>query len=152
MPAAGQLKIGIPLYKCETSWIGTISHFFLTTITTRWCLVSSFWLYWLSSSSRQSKQQLFSFDILFYCNVLFLLSIFESAIAMNIFICPPEDTMTGCKDPKSCIYPDPNNCNGFIQCNDAGQIFYQNCNQGLEWNDSIKNCEEPQHSTCTRTD
>lgn len=70
---------------------------------------------------------------------------------MSIFVCPSEDIETGCKDPMSCIYPDPNNCNGFIQCNDAGQIFYKECNIGLEWNDLIKNCDEPRHSTCTRT-
>jgi len=69
---------------------------------------------------------------------------------MNIFVCPLEDTDTGCKDPNSCIYADPNNCNGFIQCTDGGQVFHKDCNVGLEWNDLIKNCDEPRRSTCNR--
>ena len=71
-------------------------------------------------------------------------------MAMNIFTCPPDDIETGCKDPTMCIYPDFNDCNGFIQCNDGGQIFHKKCNVGLEWNDLIKNCDEPRYSTCTR--
>ena len=68
------------------------------------------------------------------------------------FVCPQEDMDTGCKDPKECIYPDPSDCNGFIQCNDAGEVFHQKCNVGLEWNDRIKNCDTPRRSTCGQFD
>ncbi len=76
--------------------------------------------------------------------------ILDFGIDMSIFTCPEEDIMGGCKDPTMCIYADPNNCHGLIQCTDGGEVFHQNCNVGLEWNDSIKNCDKLRHSTCTR--
>lgn len=68
--------------------------------------------------------------------------------ARGIFRCPQKDIETGCLDPKMCIYPDPYNCNGFIQCTDGGVVFRKNCNRDLEWNERIKNCDEPKRSTC----
>ena len=75
-------------------------------------------------------------------------SMFTFSAGRRKFICPAEDMATGCTDPKMCIYPDPSDCHGFIQCTDGGQIFHQKCNAGLAWIDEIKNCGAPSRSTC----
>lgn len=59
-----------------------------------------------------------------------------------------EDIENGCSDPKSCLYPDPNNCNGFIQCDDGGQVHHQQCSGGLFWNDRVKDCTGPNRFGC----
>lgn len=59
---------------------------------------------------------------------------------VNSFECPEEDVSKGCADPTACLYPNPYDKHGFIQCNDGGQVFYKRCNRGLVWNDRLKNC------------
>jgi len=66
------------------------------------------------------------------------------------FVCPEEDMEGGCKNGDECIYADPTNCYGFIQCTDWGKIIRKKCNFGLQWNDNIKNCDHPRYSTCGR--
>ncbi|CAF1159372.1 unnamed protein product [Adineta steineri] len=80
--------------------------------------------------------------------VFILLSMMNFTTARRIFRCPEKDIDEGCKDPLSCMYPNPNDCNGFIQCDDSGRIYYKSCNPGLLWNDIIRNCDIPRHSTC----
>jgi hypothetical protein len=72
----------------------------------------------------------------------------DTTFAQTSFTCPEEDIDKGCKNPLSCLYPNPDNCNGFIQCDDAGRVYYKKCAGGLHWNDLIKNCDEPRHAKC----
>jgi len=73
-------------------------------------------------------------------------------VVLNMFVegftCPPDDGTVRCRQPKECMFSDPNNCAGFIECDEAGQTFPQQCNLGLLWNDRIKNCDHPARSTC----
>ncbi|CAG2176816.1 unnamed protein product, partial [Oppiella nova] len=72
------------------------------------------------------------------------------------FVCPEEDIAnTGCKGPKDCLYPNPENCQTFIQCtvnadNKTGTPVVMPCPAGLEWNDNIKRCDYPESSTCPK--
>jgi hypothetical protein len=71
----------------------------------------------------------------------------------NGFQCPRDDiTNTGCKGPKDCLYPNPANCNSFIQCvpqpDGSGKPQVMPCPVGLEWNDNKKECDWSQDSTC----
>jgi hypothetical protein len=52
--------------------------------------------------------------------------------------------ITGCRGPKDCLYTNPENCNAFIQCNDAGLAYDMPCApENLEWNDNKKECDWP---------
>jgi hypothetical protein len=64
--------------------------------------------------------------------------------------CPQDDIdNTGCKGPKDCLYSNPENCNAFIQCNDAGLAYDMPCApENLEWNDNTRVCDWPESSTC----
>ena len=62
---------------------------------------------------------------------------------LGSFSCPEEDIADGCKTALSCLYPNPSDQNGFLQCDDSGQVYRQKCNPGLVWNDKIKNCDAP---------
>ena len=71
------------------------------------------------------------------------------------FVCPSEDiSATKCMGPKDCLYPDPTNCNGFIQCAPAddtyttGTVYHMPCPDGLLWNDVQKWCDWPENTTC----
>ena len=66
------------------------------------------------------------------------------------FSCPEDDIADGCKTAKSCIYPDPSDSNGFLQCDDSGQVYHQKCNPSLVWNDKIKNCDAPRRRPSAR--
>jgi hypothetical protein len=71
----------------------------------------------------------------------------------NGFQCPRADIVnTGCKGPKDCLYPNPNNCNSFIQCvpqpDGSGKPQLMPCPADLKWNDNKKQCDWPQDSTC----
>lgn len=74
------------------------------------------------------------------------------------FVCPREDIAnTGCKGPKDCLYPNPQNCNTFIQCvpqpDGSGNPVVMPCapsNPPLEWNDNKKECDYPGQGTCPR--
>lgn len=55
---------------------------------------------------------------------------------------------TGCKGPKDCLYPNPDNCNSFIQCTvnsdgETGTPVVMPCPDDLEWNDIDKLCDWP---------
>ncbi|MEH1835806.1 MAG: carbohydrate-binding module family 14 protein [Nostoc sp.] len=69
-------------------------------------------------------------------------------------LCPTEDiTNTQCQGPKDCLYPNPKNCNTYIQCtvnNDGmtGTPVVMPCPGGLQWNDNQKICDWPNSSTC----
>jgi hypothetical protein len=67
------------------------------------------------------------------------------------FTCPEDDIASGCLTASSCLYPDPSDRNGFLQCDDSGQVYNQKCNRGLVWNDKIKNCDAPNRREVTRT-
>lgn len=92
--------------------------------------------------------------------LLFLLTAATSLAATNPYnpICAahqPEILTTGCKGPKDCIYPDPDNCSTYIACvptDEAGNAYAQvmPCPAGLEWNDGKKWCDYPAQSTCPR--
>ena len=64
--------------------------------------------------------------------------------------CPSEDIAFGCRGPKECLYPNPDNCSSFIQCTDGGLAYVMPCAHGTQWNDHKKWCDWPKHSTCTR--
>jgi hypothetical protein len=71
------------------------------------------------------------------------------------FVCPRDDIAnTGCMGPKDCLYPNPANCNSFIQCvpqpDGSGKPVVMPCPAGLEWNDNKKECDYPQDSTCPK--
>ncbi|CAG2166321.1 unnamed protein product [Oppiella nova] len=71
------------------------------------------------------------------------------------FVCPVEDIAnTGCKGPTDCLYPNPENCQTFIQCtvnpDNSGTPVVMPCPAGLEWNDNIKRCDYPESSTCPK--
>jgi hypothetical protein len=71
------------------------------------------------------------------------------------FVCPEEDIAnTGCKGPKDCLYPNPENCVTFIQCvpqpDGSGKPQVMPCPAGLEWNDIKKECDWPKDSTCPK--
>ncbi|CAK9254422.1 unnamed protein product [Sphagnum jensenii] len=71
------------------------------------------------------------------------------------FVCPEEDIAdTGCKGPTDCLYPNPENCNSFIQCvpqpDGSGEPVVMPCPAGLEWNDNKKQCDYPPDSTCPK--
>jgi hypothetical protein len=57
--------------------------------------------------------------------------------------------------PKDCLYPNPANCNSFIQCvpqpDGSGKPQVMPCPAGLEWNDNKKECDWPSSSTCPKT-
>ena len=59
---------------------------------------------------------------------------------MGFFVCPEEDIDGGCKEATSCIYANPADRHGFIQCDDGGRVYFKKCNAGLVWKDRIKNC------------
>lgn len=71
------------------------------------------------------------------------------------FVCPVADMMnTKCMGPKDCLYPDDNNCAGFIQCQpkdgyQTGIAYRMDCSVGLRWNDNAKWCDYPANATCT---
>ncbi|CAF0789599.1 unnamed protein product [Adineta steineri] len=76
------------------------------------------------------------------------------------FVCPVEDIAnTGCEGPKDCLYPNPNNCESYIQCTvNADQVtgtpVVMPCaseNPSLQWNDITKECDYPENSTCPST-
>ncbi len=74
----------------------------------------------------------------------------------NGFQCPRDDIAnTGCMGPKDCLYPNPANCNSFIQCvpqpDGSGKPQVMPCPAGLEWNDNKKECDWPSSSTCPKT-
>jgi len=58
--------------------------------------------------------------------------------------------MNGCDGAESCLYPDPETCKGFIQCDQTGRVFHMKCPKGLEWNQKRKTCDWPQNSNCNR--
>ena len=70
------------------------------------------------------------------------------------FVCPTEDiASTGCQGPKDCLYPNPDSCTTFIQCEvnadgTTGTPVVRDCPSGLEWNDNNKECDYPTSSTC----
>ena len=73
------------------------------------------------------------------------------------FDCPEEDiSATACKGPKDCLYPNPDDCNSFIQCTvnadeRTGTPVVMPCAPAtppLEWNDNKKECDYPGSSTC----
>jgi hypothetical protein len=69
------------------------------------------------------------------------------------FVCPKEDIAnTGCKGQKDCLYPNPESCDSFIQCvpqsDGSGIPQEMPCPAGLEWNDTKKECDWPEDSTC----
>lgn len=57
--------------------------------------------------------------------------------------CPAGDIADDCRGPKVCLYADPEDSTGFIQCNDAGMAYKLPCPAGLEWNDIGKICDYP---------
>jgi hypothetical protein len=61
-------------------------------------------------------------------------------------VCPKEDIANaGCKGPKNCLDPNPENCDSFIQCepqsDGSGKPQVIQCPAGLEWNDTKKECD-----------
>ncbi|CAF0736939.1 unnamed protein product [Adineta steineri] len=73
------------------------------------------------------------------------------------FVCPEEDIAeTQCLGPKDCLYPNPQDCNSYIQCTvNADQVTgtpvvmpCQPNNPPLQWNDDTKECDYPENSTC----
>ncbi|UJR24439.1 hypothetical protein I4U23_005815 [Adineta vaga] len=88
-------------------------------------------------------------NIRMLCSLVLLIILFDITFARTrSFNCPEEDIDKGCKHPLSCLYPNPNNCQEFIQCDDAGRVYYKKCTGGLHWNDIIKNCDEPRRVKC----
>ncbi|CAF1218014.1 unnamed protein product [Adineta ricciae] len=85
-------------------------------------------------------------SILMICVIV--TSLFLAIHGRKGFVCPEKDILGGCKDPKECIYQNPNDCGGFIQCDDSGKVYYKKCNVGLKWNNRIKNCDIPRKTTC----
>ena len=74
--------------------------------------------------------------------------------SVSAFECPKEDiAATGCVGPKDCLYPDPDSCQKFIQCEVnsdgvTGTPVERDCPHGLQWNDNKKECDYPEDSTC----
>ncbi|USW54951.1 Putative chitin binding domain-containing protein [Septoria linicola] len=75
------------------------------------------------------------------------------------FTCPSADiSSTRCMGPKDCLYPDPNSCEGYIQCAPAdetyttGLIYHMPCPAGLLWNDVQKWCDWPENATCEQVE
>ncbi|KAF7336364.1 Carbohydrate-binding module family 14 protein [Mycena venus] len=66
------------------------------------------------------------------------------------YICPAEDiTATACMGPKDCLYPNPEDCHSFIQCNDSGLAYVMPCAPNdLVYNDSLKQCDYPESTAC----
>ena len=87
---------------------------------------------------------------------IFILIIITSTVTSWTDPCPEEDIKrTGCQGPEDCLYPNPYDCNAYIQCvvNDDGKTgtpVNMPCLQGLEWNDNIKSCDWPESSTCNK--
>lgn len=71
-----------------------------------------------------------------------------------LFICSMDDIIsTKCLGKKDCLYANPDECNGYIQCTvDPGEItgttVYIDCSDGEEWNNNEKECGSPRDSTC----
>lgn len=70
------------------------------------------------------------------------------------FACPPEDIIrTKCLGPKDCLYPNPDDCDSFIQCTVnpggvTGTPVVMPCPAGLHWNDRGKICDYPANADC----
>jgi hypothetical protein len=70
-----------------------------------------------------------------------------AVVAQSDFTCPTDDLRnTGCRGPKDCLYPNPENCYTFIQCTvDFGGVtgtpVVMPCPAGLSWNDQEKICD-----------
>ena len=85
-----------------------------------------------------------------------LLSLTLLNASASDFVCPREDiAATGCNGPKDCLYPNPDTCNTFIQCEVnsdgvTGTPVVRDCPAGLEWNDNKKECDYPANSTCPK--
>ncbi|UJR11672.1 hypothetical protein I4U23_015853 [Adineta vaga] len=96
---------------------------------------------------------MYSFQFICFTTVvtfLIITCLLRSVDAQRNFVCPEKDILGGCKDAMECIYENPDDCDGFIQCDDSGQVYYQKCNNGLKWNDRIKNCDIARRTTCGR--
>jgi len=63
------------------------------------------------------------------------------------FKCPASDIVDDCRGPKDCLYPDPDDAGGYIQCNGAGMAYKMSCPADLWWNDTAKICDFPDNST-----
>ena len=80
----------------------------------------------------------------------------------EVFVCPVEDIANnGCKGPKDCLYPNPDDCHSFIQCRVNGEnktvipvvVPCAPAEPPLEWNDNKKECDYPVHpGTCCSSD
>jgi hypothetical protein len=69
---------------------------------------------------------------------------------INGYPCPQEDIeSTQCRGPKDCLYPHPEDCSRFVQCNAAALAYDMPCPPGnLHWNDHTKECDYPQNAGC----
>ncbi|KAJ7191684.1 hypothetical protein GGX14DRAFT_578707 [Mycena pura] len=83
----------------------------------------------------------------------------RSLPAREPFICPVEDIeSTQCKGPKDCLYPNPDSCTSYIQCEVnadgvTGTPIIRPCVAELlvfplQWNDNFKECGLAEFSTC----
>lgn len=63
--------------------------------------------------------------------------------------CPQDEiAATGCRGPKDCLYPNPRNCNHFIQCNDASLAYDMPCAANLHFNVKTRECDWPTNANC----
>ncbi len=72
----------------------------------------------------------------------------------EVFTCSEADIeATGCKGPKNCLYPNPENCETFIQCvpqpDGSTKPFVIKSFSRLLWNKKVKICDCPQSSICS---
>ena len=66
--------------------------------------------------------------------------------------CPQDEiAATGCRGATDCLYPNPSNCNRFVQCNDAGIAYDMPCVADLHFNEKTRQCDWPANSGCTET-
>ncbi|KAJ6541168.1 hypothetical protein DFH09DRAFT_1174668 [Mycena vulgaris] len=61
------------------------------------------------------------------------------------YVCPQADIdATGCRGPKDCLYPNPDDCHSYIQCNDGGLAYVMPCLSDIlpvAYNDATKECD-----------
>ncbi|EFA74772.1 hypothetical protein PPL_11804 [Heterostelium album PN500] len=84
--------------------------------------------------------------------LVLLFLFFTIVIFVNSGECDPrcdcDEVAKGCPGPRFCMKPNPDDCNNYIQCTDAGVFSEQPCPDGLQWNDDGLRCENPVNSTC----
>ncbi|XP_054153521.1 peritrophin-55-like [Oppia nitens] len=63
--------------------------------------------------------------------------------------CPKDEIEnTKCLGAYDCLYPNPRNCNRFIQCNDAGLAYDMPCAANLHFNEATRRCDYPENANC----